>query len=74
MSAKRRTQTNPNSLANLKPGSTPKFDEPKKPLQLTVTPTGAKAAKAVAANMGVSLSDLIELIGRGEIELQKKSA
>ena len=62
-----------NSLANLKPnrsGSKPKYGELKKKRQISVTDPGWKEAKAVVKQQyGLSISEAIELIGRGKYAL-----
>lgn len=61
---------NPNSRANLL--TEPRYEEKKKTLTLTVTPTGKTEATRIAFEMGCrSLSDLIEQIGRGKIRVER---
>jgi hypothetical protein len=55
----------PNSQANLIPGSDPRFGEPKKVHQVTVTPTGWDGLAALAKASGCkSISELLEKLGR----------
>jgi hypothetical protein len=63
---------NPKSLENLeKRGRTPDWDEEKKRRYLSVTDPGFDGSLRVARSLGcVSVSDLIEKIGRGAIALQ----
>ena len=60
---------NPISLKNLnRKGTKPRYDEPKKPRRLTVTDSGWQQAKAIAKrDLGLSVSELVERIGRGEL-------
>ncbi len=69
MSASGGRGKHPHSKQNLEKGRCPKHGEHKKSLQLTVTPTGAAGAAQVAQEMGISLSELIELIGRRQISI-----
>ena len=68
---------NPKSLANLEKGrllksSKPRYDEAKKRRHLTVTETGWKAIKEKAEKeLGLSVSEMLERIARGEYELVK---
>ena len=56
---------NPNSLANLsREGRPPTYDEKKKPRMLTVTATGWDGVKVLASEYGLSVSELLERLGR----------
>lgn len=46
------------------------YDEKKKPLNIAMTPTGAKMLDDLAKNMGLTRSELVERIARGIIPLQ----
>jgi hypothetical protein len=61
----------PNSLANLKrEGKELTYGEPKRDRRLTVTPTGWEGAKAAVKEWGFSsLSDFLEQIGRGNVQI-----
>ena len=68
---------NPNSLANLKPGYGTKprgfNSEEKKRRNLSVTETGWKGTQLTAREYGCkSVSEFLEKLGRGEIDLSKK--
>jgi hypothetical protein len=70
---RKRTQTNPNSLANLTHEGRPQaYDQPKKNRSLSVTPDGWEGFQALAAAIGVSTSEFVELQGRGKINLRIK--
>jgi hypothetical protein len=60
---------NPASLENLKPRET-FYDERKERKQIIVTPTGWAGFKELAQEIGLSASELIEQIGRREIEIK----
>ena len=62
---------NPKSLANLQFGSNTSYSEPKKQRSITVTETGWLAVKERAGEVGVSVSEMVELIGRGKFKLTK---
>ena len=66
----------PNSLANLRPnrkGSKPKYKDLKKQRSVTLTETGWSAVKNIAKEKyGLSVSELLEQIGRGNISLPDK--
>lgn len=65
----------PNSLVNLNytGGTKPRYEAKKKRRHLSVTDIGWSAAKKnIKSTLGVSVSEAIELIGRGEYELVKK--
>lgn len=55
---------NPRSQENLQPRQTI-YDEAKKSREITVTPIGWDGFKAIAKDMGLSASELVERIGRG---------
>jgi hypothetical protein len=58
----------PNSLGNLThEGRPPAFNEAKKRRYLTVTDTGWVNTKAIAKELGCSVSELLEKIGRHEL-------
>lgn len=65
----------PNSLANLKDGRPPLFDEKKKVRAVSVTQTGwdgiLQAAEAVGCD---SISEFLERLGRGEVEVSAKAS
>ena len=65
----------PNSLANLRPGTSgtkPRYEERKKKRNLTVTDTAwCNAKESIKQTLGVSVSEAIELIGRGEFKIIK---
>ncbi|MEG5175208.1 hypothetical protein [Microcoleus sp. B3-D7] len=64
------TQLHPNSLANLKlGGGEPRYEEPKKQRNIQVTSAGWEGFRAIARERGLSLSELIEQIGRRKITL-----
>ena len=62
---------NPNSLNNLKPGESPgrsmMYDAPKTKHTVTLTPDGWDGVRVVAENQGVSVSEFLEQIGRGQL-------
>ena len=68
----------PNSLANLRSdfgGSLPRYESKKKRRHLSVTDFGwQEAKKAIESDLGVSVSEAIELIGRGEYQIIKTKA
>jgi hypothetical protein len=67
----------PNSLANLKPnreGSKPRYGEKKKRRNVLVTDPGWEEVKAIAKEkFGLSISELVEQIGRGKFEVVEAS-
>ena len=66
---------NPNSLRNLRPSIPQIHDEPKRArINANLTPTGKQGIVELAKEYNLSLSELIELIGRGEFELVKKAS
>lgn len=68
---KTKTNINPRSLENLKhEGRPPAFEEEKKRRTLTVTDSGWDGTMAVAKALGSrGVSELIELIGRGQLQV-----
>lgn len=61
---------NPKSLANLeKRGRTSTYDENKKRREILATDIGWEGFKALAKEVGLSASELIERLGRGTIAL-----
>jgi len=64
---------NPKSLQNLeKRGRSPDWDEPKERRYLSVTDLGFDGSLRIARSLGcVSVSDLLEKIGRGAIVAAK---
>ena len=65
----------PNSLANLQSGSNPAYADPKKRRHITVTNPGWQKAKAIAKEkFGLSISELVEQIGRGKFEVVEVSS
>lgn len=72
-SRRKRTQTNPKSLANLTHEGRPQaYDQPKKNRSLSVTMEGWEGFQALAEAIGVSTSEFVELQGRGKINLRTK--
>lgn len=69
--ARKSTKVNPKSLENLKHEGRPlAFDEEKHRRTLTVTESGWNGAMAVAKALDCrGISELIELIGRGELRV-----
>jgi len=60
----------PNSLANLtRDGRPQNYEEPKKIRSVSVTTTGWDGLKAIAQTMGISTSELLEKLGRGELTI-----
>ena len=45
------------------------YDEVKRRVNLAITPTGIEGLDAIASELGVSRSELVERIGRGLISL-----
>ena len=66
---KAKANVNPRSLENLRhEGRPPAFDEEKKRRTLTVTESGWEGAMSVAQALDCrGISELIELIGRGQL-------
>lgn len=60
----------PNSIKNLRPDASQKYDEQKKVTTFSLTPTGKAGIKKIAQQMKLSQSELIEQIGRGKIRLE----
>jgi predicted DNA-binding ribbon-helix-helix protein len=70
LSEKSRRGQHPNSQANLALGGRPTtYNEAKKNRSVTVTDVGWDGLKAIARAAGLTASELIERIGRGEIEV-----
>ena len=59
----------PNSIKNLRPDASQKYDEQKKIATFSLTPTGKAGIKKIAQQLKLSQSELIEQIGRGKIKL-----
>ena len=68
----------PNSLANLKAGgggNKPRYEEKKQRRHITVSTPGWEEAKAIAKEkFGLSISELVEQIGRGKFEVVEVSS
>lgn len=70
MPPRKGTLLHPNSLANLKlGGGEPRYEEPKKQRNIQVTSAGWEGFRTIAKERGLSLSELIEQIGRRKITL-----
>ena len=66
---------NPRSIKNLHPNIPQIHEEPKTArINTVLTPTGKKGVIKLAEKYNLSLSELIERIGRGEFELVKKAS
>lgn len=66
---------NPRSLKNLRPGIPQIHDEPKTArINTALTPTGKEGVLKLAEKYNLSLSELIEQIGRGEFQLVRKAS
>ena len=64
----------PNSLANVGKGRSTSYSEPKQRRHLSVTQTGWDIAKnKIKTEFGLSVSELIEQIGRDKIDIIIKS-
>lgn len=62
--------SHPNSLANLKhEGRPPITGERKRNRTITVTDTGWQNAQSIASSLGMSISELVEKLGREEIKI-----
>ncbi len=59
----------PKKDLNITKGEPELYDEKKKPLNLAMTPTGAKQLDALAKQMGLTRSEFVERIARGIIPL-----
>jgi hypothetical protein len=58
----------PNSLQNLTHAGRPlEYDEPKTGHRVTVTKTGWNSAKQLISSMGMSVSEFLEQLGRGNV-------
>lgn len=61
-------KVHPNSLANLtREGRPLTYEEPKKPRSVSVTPTGWVGVQTTARSLGLSISELLERLGRGDL-------
>ena len=70
MPPRKGSQPHPNSLANLnRQGGQSRYEEPKKQRNIQVTSVGWEGIRAIAAERGLSLNELIEQIGRRKIPL-----
>ncbi|MCT7964355.1 hypothetical protein NG791_27125 [Laspinema sp. D1] len=67
-------ELHPNSLKNLTyhEGRPKKWGEQKKTRKLTVTETGWEGVVEIAQEQGHSVSELLEMLGRGQLSLQVK--
>ncbi|MEM7761693.1 MAG: hypothetical protein AAF298_26770 [Cyanobacteria bacterium P01_A01_bin.40] len=64
--------THPNSLANLKHDGRPlKRGSTKKPRRLSVTKEGWEGCQKLSHEIGLSVSEILESLGRGELILSK---
>lgn len=63
--------SNPKSQAQLKKGSVPKYGERKQNWTLSITPTGIAGVKAIAMELGVQPSELLEMLARRQLVLSK---
>lgn len=64
--------THPNSLANLKHDGRPlKRGSAKKPRRLSVTNEGWEGCQQLSTEIGLSVSEILECIGRGELIISK---
>ena len=64
----------PESLKNLRPNIPQIHEEPKKmKLNTSLTEVGKRGISEVAKKYNLSISELIERIGRGEFELVRKT-
>jgi hypothetical protein len=60
--------THPNSLQNLTHDGRPlEYGEPKKTRRLSVTETGWDSAQKLIRSMGMSVSEFLEQLGRGQV-------
>jgi type II secretory pathway component PulK len=60
--------THPNSLQNLTHQGRPlDYDEPKKTRRLSITETGWDSAQKLIRSMGMSVSEFVEKLGRGQL-------
>ena len=65
----------PNSLENLKlGGGKPRYRERKKQRNISVSQQGWEGFHELAKSQGLSLSEMIEKLGRGEFELVRKTS
>ena len=64
--------THPNSLANLKHDGRPlKRGSAKKSRRLSVTNEGWEGCQKLGSEIGLSVSEIVESLGRGELILSK---
>lgn len=59
----------PKKDLNITKGEPELYDEKKKPLNLALTPTGAKMLDELAEKLGLTRSEFVERIARGLIPL-----
>ena len=62
----------PKKDLNIIKGEPELYDEKKKPLNLAMTPTGAKLLDDMAKDRGLTRSELVERVARGIIPLQSE--
>lgn len=60
---------NKKSLANLQPGGEPRYEQPKRQRNVSLTDTGWQGLKEIALDSGLSLAELLEQIGRRKIKV-----
>jgi hypothetical protein len=73
ISAKYGRGQNPSSLQNLQPGRVNRrYESPKKQRTVTVTEDGWAGIKSIAEAMDMSISEVIEQIGRGMLKVKQK--
>jgi hypothetical protein len=66
--------THKNSLSNLTHEGRPlNYDEPKKTRRLSVTESGWTRARTVIDSMGMSVSEFVEQLGRGQVIVMSSS-
>lgn len=64
--------THKNSLSNLTHEGRPlEYGEPKAGHRVTVTPTGWNNAKQLIGSMGMSVSEFLEKLGRGQVTVMQ---
>lgn len=64
----------PNSLANLRPikGSKPRYEKCKKKRNITVTEDAwIEAKRSIKEELKISVSEMVELVGRGELKVTR---
>lgn len=81
MPKKKGDKTHPNSLANLKIGGNSEhnrrptdYEQPKQRHGVLVTPRGWEGLAFLAQQVGVSVSELLERIGRGKVLIEREQA